>query len=268
MQACKTLGYSLSLGTVVIVLLCGALSIQACGDQMTTSTASSASAAASTPSSEDIPTTASTTTTEAWTDGPVKALYVPPSVGYDAEGLAPLVKIADKTEVNAFVIDVKNDLGRLTYNADVDLVRELGLADAEAEIDTLMTMLEEHHIIPIARIVCFKDSALAGKRLDLAVKSRATGGTWKDPGGLTYLDPYNQEVWEYLTEIAEDAIGRGFREIQFSSVQFPSNGSLEDALYPSENGTQEDAIAGFLAFARRGPAGLCRHFEARVCPLA
>ena len=91
---------------------------------------------------------------------------------------------------------------------------------------------------------------LAKKRPDLAVKSKKTGGNWKDNKKAMYTNPYNHEVWEYLVQVAEDAARHGFREIQFDYVRFPSDG---DRRTPSIRGRylpKEDAIAGFLAYAR------------------
>ena len=58
-------------------------------------------------------------------------------------------------------------------------------------------------------------------------------------------------MWEYLVEVAEDAARHGFREIQFDYVRFPSDGNLGTTVYPGKTGLPEDAIAGFLEFARQ-----------------
>ncbi|MCL5736077.1 MAG: putative glycoside hydrolase, partial [Actinobacteria bacterium] len=117
------------------------------------------------------------------------------------------------------------------------------------DIDALIAKLRAHNIIPIARVVCFKDDKLADKRPDLAVKWK-NGTNWTDFKGFSFTNPYSHEVWEYLVEVAEDAARHGFREIQFDYVRFPSDGKISDAVYPGQNSSKEDAIAAFLAFAR------------------
>jgi hypothetical protein len=77
-----------------------------------------------------------------------------------------------------------------------------------------------------------------------------SGEIWQDFKGLSFTNPYNHEVWEYLVQVAEDAARHGFREIQFDYVRFPSDGKISEAVYPGQNSSKEDAIAAFLAYAR------------------
>ena len=182
---------------------------------------------------------------------PVKGLYMTSYAAASSDKLNKMIGIADRTEINAFVIDVKDDMGLLAYDADVPLAKELGMVERRIkDVDALIAKLREHKITPIARVVCFKDNTLAKKRPDLAVMSKK-GGMWQDYKKLSYTNPYNHEVWEYLVEVAEDAARHGFREIQFDYVRFPSDGPISQALYPGEYSSKEDAIAGFLAFARQ-----------------
>jgi hypothetical protein len=182
---------------------------------------------------------------------PVKGVYLTSYGAASPDKLNKLIGLADRTEINAFVIDVKDDSGYVTYNADVPLAQELGLVDSRIkDIDALIAKLREHNITPIARVVCFKDDNLAKKRPDLAVKS-VKGGSWKDNKGFNFLNPYKHEVWEYLVEVAEDAARHGFREIQFDYVRFPTDGPISQARYPGEYSSREDCIAGFLAFAHQ-----------------
>lgn len=181
---------------------------------------------------------------------PVKGIYVTSYIASSAEKMSSLLGLADRTEINAFVVDVKDDRGSITYTADVPMADELGLIQNRIkDIDEFIATLYEHNVIPIARVVCFKDTDLANKRPDLAVKS-TEGGMWADYKGLNYTNPYNHEVWEYLVQVAEDAASHGFREIQFDYVRFPTDGPISKAVYPGEYCSKEDAIAGFLAYAR------------------
>jgi hypothetical protein len=97
--------------------------------------------------------------------------------------------------------------------------------------------------------VCFNDPVLAKRQPEYAVKSKS-GGNWHDKKGSSYTNPYDRRVWKYLVDLGEDAADRGFREIQFDYVRFPSDGRISDAVYPGAIGSKEDAIAKFLAYAR------------------
>lgn len=181
---------------------------------------------------------------------PVKGVYMTGYAAGDSGYVNQILALADETEINAIVMNVKEDDGYLTYDADVPMARELGLIDKRiGDIDGLIATLSEHDIMPIARVVCFKDPRLATKRPELAVQS-TEGGMWADWKDQHYTNPYNHEVWEYLVQVAEDAARHGFREIQFDYVRFPTDGPISKALYPGEYCKMEDAIAGFLAYAR------------------
>src|SRR5438309_6685791 len=89
-----------------------------------------------------------------------------------------LVRLADETEINAFVIDVKDDTGCLLYPSAVPTAEQIGAhkcvraKDAKARLDTLAA----HGIYPIARTVVAKDPLLAERNASCAVHDPATGG--------------------------------------------------------------------------------------------
>ncbi len=185
---------------------------------------------------------------------PVKGIYVGSQHLADPELLQPLLDLADTTEINAFVVDVKDDWGSITYNCDAPAARNLGTISARIkDVDSLIATLREHHITPIARIVCFKDSVLPNARPDLAVMNGETGEIWETYSNHTrFINPFSREVWEYLVEVAEDAARHGFAEIQFDYVRFPDGGPIKQAVYAGQNGMKmSDAISGFLAFAKK-----------------
>ena len=181
----------------------------------------------------------------------VKGVYTSYASTPGSKMFTSLLNLADTTEINAFVTDVKDDRGKITYEANVPLAKQLGLlTHSIKDVDAYLATLAQHHIIPIARVVCFKDASLAKARPDLAIQSQ-DGGLWADFKGLNYTNPYNHEVWEYIVEVAEDAARHGFREIQFDYVRFPTDGPISKAVYPGQYCSKVDAIAGFLAFAHQ-----------------
>ena len=182
---------------------------------------------------------------------PVKAVYMTSYAAGSPKLFNDIVSLADKTEINGVVLDVKDDTGYVTYATDAPMANKLGtITPRIGNVDGVLATFRRHGIVPIARIVCFKDPLLPKKRPDLAVQNK-NGGLWKDAKGITYVNPYDHRVWEYLVEIAEDAAKHGFREIQFDYVRFPSDGNITTAVYPGKSGLPEDAVAGFLQFARK-----------------
>lgn len=181
----------------------------------------------------------------------VRGIY---ATGYSAgssKKLGEILTFIGKTEVNALVVDVKDDSGTLSYVSSVPLARRIGAGRAKFSPEKLIGLLQQANVYPIARIVVFKDPILAAKRPDLAVKSKA-GGLWRDRKGLCWVDPHNREVWQYVVDVAKEAAAKGFREIQFDYVRFTSDGKLSDCVYPFATGQRKaDVIKDFLLFARQ-----------------
>src|SRR5690606_25163847 len=113
-----------------------------------------------------------------------------------------------------------------------------------------MADLKANGVYTIARIVAFKDRRAASGRPDLAIKT-ASGTVWKDNKGNAWLNPYNRESWEYLLEIAMEAVEHGFDEIQFDYVRFPTDGNrkLIDYGEAKERESMSEAIAAFMKYA-------------------
>ena len=180
----------------------------------------------------------------------VKGIYVTgPMAG--SSGMEDLIRLLDETELNAMVIDVKNDEGNITWQMDYDMAQEMGACVGYIQdMEGLMRILKDHGIYTIARIVCFKDPYLAGSSPELALK-KPDGTPVTDAYGLAWVNPYQEGVWEYLTQVALEAAEIGFDEIQYDYVRFPI-GEEADAVdygvdmqaYP-----KKEAITGFLSYA-------------------
>ncbi len=186
---------------------------------------------------------------------PVKALYMTFfAIGSQAFRDHAFGLIED-TELNAVVIDVKGDRGYVAFPSQLPLAREIGALDyvTMMDIDELMVYLKEKRIYTIARVVVFKDNPLAQARPDLAVRNGRTEGRWIDNEGLAWTDPFKEEVWDYNLAIAREAAEKGFDEVQFDYIRFPTDGDVQGAVF-SQEATRESrqaAIQGFLSRARQ-----------------
>lgn len=166
---------------------------------------------------------------------------------------AVLLDLADATEINAFVIDVKDATGEVSYETEVPLAvqveadRQIRIGDIRALLDTLRA----HGIYAIARVVAFKDPLLAVARPEWSVRSRS-GEPWEDDNGVRWVDSFNRQIWDYNIELAREAVALGFGEIQWDYVRFPDvpRDYAVDAVYPARDGrTKTEAIREFLAYA-------------------
>lgn len=165
-----------------------------------------------------------------------------------------LIDLIERTDLNAIVIDVKDDSGYLSYATSIPYMQQIG-ADRRpsiADLPGLLQRLRDKHIYTIGRISTFKDPVLARQQPDWALQ-RKDGGLWHDSKGILWSNPYDVQVWKYNIAIAKEAALLGFDEIQFDYVRFPDNTprmNEEIAFHNPQRLSKSEAITNFLQLAR------------------
>jgi hypothetical protein len=183
-----------------------------------------------------------------------KALYLSVYGIGSASLRTAALALADTTELNALVIDVKGDRGIVPYRSSIPLATVIGAQRVITvpDLPQLLVRLKERGIYTIARIVLFKDNPLASSRSDLALHRR-DGSLFRDREGLAWADPYSRDVWNYNIAIAVEAARAGFDEIQFDYARLPdATGIVYSRPWTEQN--REAAIDEFLAEARKALA--------------
>jgi hypothetical protein len=177
-----------------------------------------------------------------------KAVYLNPLMddGYDLDRLLGLI---DRTELNALVIAVKEE--GVYVDTGVNLFKEAGTVVPYYDVAEVLDALHARDVYAIARQVVFNDTPLAEARPDLAVANAATGEPWRDMNGVAWVNPFSEDVWAANIDLAVELVGRGFDEIQFDYVRFPTDGDLGAMDFGREvtNVVQVETIAGFLGEA-------------------
>jgi len=157
-----------------------------------------------------------------------------------------LIDVARKTEVNALVLDVKDDRGYVLYRSSVPLAREIGadttLPVSATRIRAILDTMRANGIFPIARIVVAKDPILADAKHEWAVLRCADGKPWLDEDGKPWLDPHQRGVWRYAADLAAEAVGLGFSEVQFDYVRFPEQRLSPESCFPLAKGRARDQV--------------------------
>ena len=175
------------------------------------------------------------------TPDPVRGLYVNrwASLG---QKMWQLVEVAKTTEVNALVLDVKDDRGFVLYRSRVALAQQIG-ADTNmpmrpARLRAVLDTMRAHGIYPIARIVVAKDPLLAEHRPEWSIKRKDDPSKpWLDKNGRPWLDAHQPEVWQYAVDLAKEAVELGFSEVQLDYVRFPDEKRLaREAVFPLAKG--------------------------------
>ena len=204
-----------------------------------------------------------------------KAIYASAYQCRNQDGVNKFKKAIKDRNMNAVVIDMKDDYGFLRYQTKDPLVMEKGTVSTYAvDLERFIDDFKKENIYLIARIVTFKDRSLTkyanGK---YAVWDSKYNRAWtgiKDYESITdeegnvtgtetvyydenWVDPYSEEVWEYNIAIARELIARGFDEIQFDYIRFPTDGlNLNNAKYrwQDKGMDKESALISFLSYAR------------------
>ncbi len=180
----------------------------------------------------------------------VRGLYVNRFAAQSAKRMRQLIAMADSTEINALIIDVKDEFGLNLASADPMLQRNAGKSGVIANAKALLDTLKAHHILAVARIVVFKDSVTARVNPEWTIR-RQDGSVWRDKKGLAWVNPYHRELWEYNVRVAEEAVRLGFGEVQFDYIRFPEPyKSLPVQVFQGQGQLSKDAALGeFLQFA-------------------
>ena len=179
----------------------------------------------------------------------VKGIYVSGPVAGIAR-MDELIELVDQTELNAVVIDIKNDEGKVTYDMQSEQVLEIGASvNYISDIEALVTKCKEKNIYLIARIVAFRDPYLAEQKPEWAVHTKE-GAVFRDKSGLAWVNPYERGVWDYLVEIASEAAAVGFDEVQFDYIRFSTDVKADEVDYGPEAETvgKIDVITEFTQY--------------------
>lgn len=189
------------------------------------------------------------------TDPPqvIKAVYVTSHTAGTQSRINALIDLIKQTELNAVVIDIKDYSGYVAYDIKDEDVERYGAKEIRIpRINSLIRRLHDEGIYVIARITIFQDPVLAAARPDWAIKNAVTGDLWRDNKGIAWIDPAAKEAWEYNIRIAKDAAGRGFDELNFDYIRFPSDGDLSVMSFPFYDGKtlKRSIIADFFKHLR------------------
>lgn len=160
----------------------------------------------------------------------VKAIYMTNCVASGSDLRERLVKLIERKDLNAVVIDVKDYTGYLSMDfgkgyptgKKTCLVRDM---------KPFLAMLGEKGIYRIARVTVMQDPYYAETHPDQAVKRKDNGGVWKDKKGLAFVDPASQDFWKYIRDIGYNSYDSGFDEVNFDYVRYPTDGSLSNMAF-------------------------------------
>lgn len=170
-----------------------------------------------------------------------------------------LINLVKNTDLNAMVIDYKEDHGNLTFMPEESSPYQKIGSDSIKNMKALLEQLEKEKVYPIARIVVFKDSVLAKEKPEWSFVQGQK--VWTNGRGEAFVNPFEKKVWEYNVNLALEAAKMGFQEIQFDYVRFPegfenkadkltyTKGDYEK-LNVTEGEKRVEAVTDFVEYAK------------------
>ena len=160
----------------------------------------------------------------------VKALYLTFWGASNNSGtLKKILNIADNTEVNAVVVDVKNEYGSTSFLTNFKQANSYGAQKnrTNRNIQKFIRTMKAHHIYTIARIVTFKDEIQASHNPEYAIKKDVNNTIWRNHDNMAWVDPFDKRSRDYTISIAEEAAKAGYDEINFDYIRFPAKLGLK-----------------------------------------
>lgn len=172
----------------------------------------------------------------------VRAVYMTSWVAGTPSLRSKLIDFIEHSEINSVVIDIKDATGKISFEIDDPLIKEMGSSEKRiADIDDLINHLHAKNIYVIGRVSVFQDPYIVTKRPNIAVQKKS-GGTWHDRKGLAFVDAGAEWYWDYVYHIAKASEQKGFDEINFDYVRYPSDGALSQAVFTYAHGRDKQTV--------------------------
>lgn len=164
----------------------------------------------------------------------VRSIYMSQCVVGTPSFREDLVEIAETTEINSIIIDIKDYTGKIAFPTDNPALSESVSDQCGAnDMKEFVRYLNEKGIYVIGRITVFQDPYYTKAYPELAVKkASATSTLWADYKGLNFIDAGAEPFWEYVVELSKESFALGFDELNFDYIRFPSDGNMKDIYYP------------------------------------
>jgi hypothetical protein len=140
------------------------------------------------------------------------------------KGWSVFVQMAADTELNALMLDLKDETGVVFYETASPTAHRVAAVYPRYDLAALIAEADEFGLYVIGRIVSFLDPIAAVHGPSMAVWDMTTGAPY-NADGQYFLDPTDPAAQAYALELAVEACGAGVDEIQFDYVRFPDQRS-------------------------------------------
>jgi hypothetical protein len=161
----------------------------------------------------------------------------------------------ENTTVNAIVVDIKDAPGTILFDIGMENNPCVNPLMGKEKLEERLDYYQQKGIYTIARIAVFRDECYVKQHPELAAQN-TSGTPWRDKGGNYWLSPHEMETKEYIRDMAQAVYARGFDEVQFDYVRYPSDGNMSTLAYE-----YVDTISSSSTSATKRRATLKSFFE-------
>lgn len=166
------------------------------------------------------------------------------------ENIDRFFEMAEATELNALMLDLKDESGLVWYNSSNPVADEVGAIRDAYDLAEVAARAEQADLYLIGRLVVFNDPTAAIRKPEMSVWDSATNQPYQS-NGQYFLDPTDPAARAYGLALAQEACAMGVDEVQFDYVRFPdqrTESTTFDGGVSLE--TRTSTIIGFLEEAR------------------
>ena len=183
-----------------------------------------------------------------WEDlTPIQGRFIPFSE-VTGGGLEAAVNSVVTGDYNAAVLQLKDAAGQLAWPSAAATAVSYGTSGT-VDLSAAVAALHDAGKSAVAQISCFTDALLAQRNWTVALVK--DGVAYRDGDGRSWVDPYNQTVRTYITDLARELAGMGFDEIILADLEHPTTDSETGFSYTTELRTSPDPVVAVCQMGRR-----------------
>lgn len=136
--------------------------------------------------------------------------------------LDSVVNDVHKLSGNSVVFDAKREDGTIGYRSSLATIDTYGaMSNVGSDSVGSIKKLIENDIMPVARICCYKDNVLPLQDKNFAVTKGKK--LYADSQGNNYLNPNNEQVYNYILDIVRELKGYGVQVFVLYGCDLPSD---------------------------------------------
>ena len=136
--------------------------------------------------------------------------------------LGEFLQMADETELNALMIDLKDETGLVWYRTQDPTAIEVGANYNAYDLEEVMVRARDQDLYVIGRLVVFNDPVAAIRKPSMAVWDADSDAPYS-ANGQYFLDPTDPDARQYGLDLAVEVCSLGVDEVQFDYARFPDN---------------------------------------------